>query len=89
MRIVDMTPLKNNDIDYEGLASSVSEHYKCEWDDTIHDSFGAYVKQVEERSRSVRVIRCKAEALAKEAEGLKIDEMIKKAENLCREAESV
>ena len=89
MKIVDLTPLKNNDTEYERLAASVSERYKCEWDDAVHDSYGVYVRQVDERSRSVRVIRCKAEALAKEAEGLKIDELIRKTAILCREVESV
>jgi hypothetical protein len=89
MKIVDLTPLKNNDTEYERLAASVSEHYKCEWDDVVHDSYGVYVKQVGERSRSIREIRCKAEVLAKEAEDLKIDELIRKTEILCREADSV
>lgn len=89
MKIVDLTPLKNNDAEYEKVAASVSEHYKCEWDDAVHDSYNVFVKQVEERSRSVRVIRCKAEALAKEADSLKIDELIKKAVILCREAGTV
>ena len=88
MKTVDLTPLKQNDAEYEGLAASVSERYKCEWDDAVHDSYSVYVKQADERSRSVRVIRCKAEALVKEAEGLKTDELIMKAAILCREAES-
>lgn len=86
MKTVDLTPLKNNDTEYEKLAATVSEHYKCDWDDAVHDSYGVYVKQVNEKSRSVRVIRCKAEALAKEAEGLRIEELIRKAASLCREA---
>lgn len=86
MRIIDLTPLEKNDTQYERLAASVFEHYKCEWDDAVHDSYGIYVKQVEERSLAVRVIRCKTEALAKEAEGLKIDELVRKAAMLCREA---
>lgn len=89
MRTADLTPLANNDAEYEKLVLEVSEHYKCEWDDTVHDSYGIYVKQVQESSRSVRVIRCKAEVLAKEAESLGIDELIWKAKVLCKEAESV
>lgn len=89
MKTVDLTPLKNNDVEYEQVAASVSEKYTCEWDDAVHDSYSVYVKQVEERNRSIRAIRCKAEALVKEAEGLKPDELIKKAALLCREAGSI
>lgn len=89
MKAVDLTPLKNNDAEFEKLASAVTDHYKCDWNDAVHDSYGVFVKQVQERSRSIRVVRCKAEELAKEAEGLKIDEQIRKAASLCREAENV
>ncbi len=89
MKAVDLTPLKNNDAEFEKLASAVTDHYKCDWNDAVHDSYGIFVKQVQERSRSIRVVRCKAEELAKEAEGLKIDEQIRKAASLCREAENV
>ena len=89
MIIVDLTPLKNNEMEYEKLMVSVLERYRCDWDDAVHDSYAAYVKQTEERSRSIREIRCKAEKIVKEIESLKIDELISKAEILCREAESV
>lgn len=89
MKIVDLTPLKNNDTEYERLTASVSEHYKCEWDDAVHDSYGIYVKQVQESARLVRILRCKAEELAKEAEELGIDDLIEKAVHLCEEAGNV
>ncbi len=89
MKAVDLTPLKNNDAEFEKLASAVTDHYKCDWNDAVHDSYGSFVKQVQERSRSIRVVRCKAEELEKEAEGLKIDEQIRKTASLCREAENV
>ena len=89
MKTVDLTPLLRNDEEYEKLSSAVTEHYKCAWDDAVHDSYGNYVKQVQEKTHSVRVIRCKAEELAREAEGLRIDETIQRAEALCKEAECV
>lgn len=89
MKTVDLTPLKNNDVEYEKLASAVADHYKCDWNDSIHDSYGIYVKQVQKRTRSIHIIRCKAEELAKEAEELKIDEQVSKAADLCKEAENI
>ena len=89
MKTVDLTPLIKNDSEYEELAASVSEHYKCEWDDAVHDSYIAYVKQVEERMCSVRAIRCKAEALVKEMYDLNIDELAQKAAILSSEAENI
>ena len=89
MKTVDLSPLKTNDAEFERIASSVEERFTCEWDDVVHDSFGLYVKQIQERTRAIRTIRCKAETLVKEIEGLKVDELIKKAEYLCKEADTV
>jgi hypothetical protein len=58
---VDLTPLKNNDSEFEKLVATIVERYKCEWDDVVHDSYASYVKQVQERSRQLRGIRCKSE----------------------------
>lgn len=89
MKAVDLTQLKNNDIAYEQLATKVSERYVCSWDDAVHDSYGLYVKQVQNRSHDLRKIRCKAEELEREIEALKIDELRKKTNYLCREADTV
>ena len=89
MITVDLTPLKNNDIEFGQRALTVTERYKCDWDDAVHDSYSIYVRQVQERARSIRTIRCKAEELLKETEDLKIDEQVLKAGFLCREAENV
>ena len=89
MTIADLTPLKNNDIEYEQLAANVSERYKCDWDDAVHDSYGVFVKQSNERRESIREIRLKAETLVKEVEGFDIDELARKGMILCREAERI
>lgn len=89
MRTVDLTPLKDNDTQYEKIVVELADRFKCEWDDSIHDSYDLYVRQLQEHSQEVRAIRCKAETLEKEAEELKVDELKKKADVLCREADSV
>lgn len=89
MKTVDISPLKINDTEYEEAARTISEKYECEWDDAVHDSYSIYVNQVNEHSRAIHVIRCKAEALVEELEGLNIDEMISKAESLCEESETI
>ncbi len=89
MNTVDLSPLKINDTEYGEVAKNTSEKYKCEWDDAVHESYGLYIRQVQEHSRSIHVIRCKAEALVKELEGLNVEEMINKAESLCKESASV
>ena len=89
MKTVDLTPLKSIDTEYERSSDTVSENYKGDWDDKIHNSYLMYLKQIQENSRKIHVIRCKAETLVKEAEGLKIDELKRRGEALCREADSV
>ncbi len=89
MKNCDLTPLKSIDTEYEKASDTVSEYYKGEWDDKIHDSFLIYLKQIQENSRKIHVIRCKTETLEKEVEELKIEELKRQCENLCKEADSV
>lgn len=89
MKTVDITPIKEIDIQYEKAVANLSEKYKGEWDDAVHESYGRYVTQLQELGREVRNIRCKVETLEKEAEELRIDELIRKADSLCREADAI
>ncbi len=89
MKAVDLTQLKNNDVAYEQIASTVSERYVCSWDDAVHDSYREYVKQVQNRAHDLRKIRCKAEELVQELEALRIDDLRKKTNYLCGEADTV
>lgn len=89
MNTVDITPIKEIDVQYEKIVSNLCEKYKGEWDDAVHESYGRYVAQLQELTREVRNIRCKVETLEKEAEELKIEGLIRKAEMLCKEADTV
>ena len=89
MKTVDLTPLKANDSEYEDLANVIADRFECKWDDAVHESYGQYVKQVQEQSRTIHVIRCKAETLLEEIEGLNVDELVQKAGTLCEESEAV
>lgn len=89
MKQYDLTPLMDNDIEYGKTIEAAEKNYKCAWDDKVHDSFLRYVKQVQDYSRRVHVVRCKAETLEKELDGLRINEMITASDRLCREADSI
>ena len=89
MRTVDLTPLINNDHEYDKAYVNVSEKYKCNWDDSVHDSYLRLVKDIQEYSSNIHRIRCKTESLEKEAEALNVESMMTKAESLCREANSI
>ena len=83
---VDLVQLINNDYEYEKAYVNVYDKYKCNWDDSVHDSYLRLVKDIQEYSSNIHRIRCKAESLKKEAEELNVDSMMTKADDLCGEA---
>lgn len=89
MNTVDLTPLRENEVQYSKIATEVAEKYKGSWDDTVHDSYGRYVKHVHEYADGVKTIKNKAEIILREVEGLKIPELISYAETLRQEAANV
>ena len=89
MKDLDLKPLKDNDAQYEKLVGAVESAYKCDWDDAVHDSYAQYIEKIRELSREIRDVRCKVETLEKEADELKIDELKKKADAFCREANAI
>lgn len=89
MKTIDLTQLLDNDSEFAKLVGSVSEKYKCDWDDAVHDSYASFVRDLDDCSKQIHAIRCKAETLEKEETALKVDDVISSADQLCREAESV
>lgn len=87
MKEIDVSSLKDIDVQYERLSSQVEEHFKGDWDDPVHDSYGRYVKQVKGCSERLKYIRSRAETLSQEVAALKIDELRNKSDMLCREAD--
>jgi chaperonin cofactor prefoldin len=89
MKAINLTSLKEIDEQYEKITEKLNERFKCDWDDSIHESYGKLVVQLREMSKDVKKIRCKVETLQKEVEELKIDDLMCKADALCREADAV
>lgn len=89
MKVMDLSPLKNNDAEFQKITTAISEKFKCDWDDSIHDSYGKYVSFSQQCSQEVRSIRCKAESLTAEVEDLEIEKLKNRAAELCKEADAV
>ena len=89
MNLPDLSALKNLDMEYKQITDEVSVHFNCEWDDQVHDSYRYYVKDVSECAETVHKINTRSEMIVKEVDELKIDELVKRAEELCREADAV
>lgn len=87
--LIDLTPLKVNDKEFEVITQNVNKRYQGAWDDLVHESYFRYVKTIEDYSQRVHAVKCRAESLQREIESLKIDEMLEKAQHLCREAEAI
>lgn len=89
MKNIDLSPLIILDNEYGRLKDSVTDSFKGNWDDKIHDSYQRYVMQIQKYSQDVHAIRCKTESLKKEIEALDVDGLLKQADELCREADSI
>lgn len=87
MKNVDLSPLKNNDLEYKKIMTLLSEKFNGNWDDNIHESFRLFIKQISDNADSVHRVRSKAEMLLKEINELNIDEQLKKALDLCGEVD--
>ena len=89
MKSYDLTTLAVLDDQFRGLTDSLSERYKGNWDDKIHDSYLTYVKQVQELSLKLHEIRCRAHSLDRAINALNIDEIEQTAMSLRQEGDNV
>ena len=89
METINLSPLQRIDTEFQKIATTIEEHFRCDWDDNIHDSYGRYVSSVQQCAEEIRSIRCKAETLVTEEEALDIEGMKTRAATLCREADAI
>lgn len=85
----DWDLLFKNDEEYQGIADAVSEYFRGEWDDEIHDSFHEYVIQVQELSSRLHGICLAAREMGDEMVILDVDTLNKLTDDLWREEEGV
>jgi hypothetical protein len=89
MKNIDLSPIKNLNNQYNIIVDTIESHYKCEWDDRVHDSYLSFIRQLLELKSQVKKIRSNAEILEKEVDNLKLEEIKNKSEILCKEADSI
>lgn len=89
MMEIDLTPLMEMDTQYEQIILDVVNHFQCDWDDKVHDSYGRLVKQFREYEKQVKAVRLEADKAKHEVEALRINEIDSKTDALCEEARSV
>ena len=83
----DILSLKSNVDEYADLSMRLSNAYRCDWDDAVHESYGKYVIHVQEKEALLSKIYDESEKLIRQINELKIDVIIKKANSLCLEAD--
>lgn len=89
MKSVDLSPLNKNDTEFQRTVTELSGKYRCEWNDSVHDSFLQFVKTMEDHSQTLHRISGKAESIFSEVEQVDMDKLCSTADNLVSEADSV
>lgn len=89
MKTIDISPLITNDQEYKKIVLEIYEKYLSDWNDTVHDSFALFNRQLQDKSEELHILRCKAEGILKEAQTLKVNEYNKHVAALCREVDLI
>lgn len=89
MKSVDLSPLNKNDTEFQKAVTELSGKYRCDWNDSVHDSFLPFVRTMEDHSQTLHRIGGKAESILSEVEKINMDELCSTANNLVSEADSV
>ncbi len=89
MKSVDLSPLNKNDTEFQKTVTELSGKYRCDWNDSVHDSFLPFVRTMEDHSQSLHRISSKAETILSDVEQINMDELCSSADNLVSEADSV
>lgn len=83
----DISHIKKVSDDYQRLSSNLSQKYKGQWDDPIHDSFVNYNKQVADSSEFITMVFDSVKNIAESLTDNK--DLIADANEVLSEAESL
>ena len=86
---MDIDRLNDNDKRFSELAEALSAKFHCEWEDMVHDSYKVFVEQMRAHSQDVHRICQKAGTILEKTCSLNVEELGRKADALCREADSI
>lgn len=89
MEKIDLSSLERNAKEYFELSNSLREKYNCNWNDTVHDSYKYYVKQVEELSIELRKIKNNSISILREVDSVDLNRLEKKVDSLKNEVDSL
>lgn len=89
MELPDLDPLNRNYDEYEKKVETVTERFKCEWEDSVHDSYKLYLEDIEEFQHNIGRIRDLANELLNDLDIMDVDQLISETESLCGRDESI
>ena len=82
----DISSLQTADREFTRITETITEKYKCDWDDPVHESYGPYVKQMTAAHETFHSICGKAEDTVREMRTFDLEQTLKQADHLCEEA---
>ena len=89
MNEVNIEPLSKADAEYKQLSDSLNVQFDCAWDDSVHESFRTYTKEVNHFSEELNRNRKTADSLLESVESLQIDKLEKRINTLINEVNAV
>lgn len=89
MNSIDLSGIISIDSEMQRIADRIAEKYKCDWDDSIHDSYERYVSRMKDESQSIQQIRRQAESIETAVNALPLEQMKTEAQKLKAEVQQL
>lgn len=87
MKTVDISQIKRGSLDYQKMSSDLAQNHKGPWEDSVHDSFVNYNKQVKSSSEIISKIYDSTNDIANSS--FDNQELISKANSVLNEVKSL
>ena len=88
MKKLDISSFEKLEREYKNTVEELKKKYNCEWEDSVHDSFGLFVKEIEINDEEISGIGKRIYNIKSEVEMIDIDNILSKATTICKEVDS-